>query len=137
VILAVKDGRQIFKPADVCRAVIGSVRTVVTVWNNLLPHTAWHGTVLIYEESGEEVSAKEAIWIATREEFAKAARISVRNLTTLTSDGKVNHLRVGGRINDKGRLVGARVLFEMPRHLEEYAQRFERRAENKRIKIVN
>jgi len=71
------------------------------------------------------VSAKEAIWIATREEFAKAARISVRTLARLTSEGKVNHLRVGGR-----------VLFEMPRHLEEYAARFEVRVENKRIKIV-
>ncbi len=82
------------------------------------------------------MSAKEAIWIATREEFANAARISVGNLTRLTSEGKVNHLRVGGRVNSKGKLVGARVLFEMPRHLEEYAQRFERRVENKRIKIV-
>ena len=69
--------------------------------------------------------AKDAITIVTRKKFAEAAGVSLRTIERLTSSGQINFIR-----------VGRRVMFEMPRHLEEYAARFEVRVENKRIKIV-
>jgi len=61
----------------------------------------------------------------TRKQFALAAGVSLSTIERLMSEGQLNHLR-----------VGRRVLFAMPRHLEDYQLRFERRAESKRVKIV-
>jgi excisionase family DNA binding protein len=61
----------------------------------------------------------------TRKQFALAAGVSLSTIERLMSAGQLNHLR-----------VGRRVLFAMPRHLEDYQLRFERRVESRRIKIV-